>query len=69
MREKFGQHWSAFSGSARIVEANEKAAEVRGIEVLMLGARGLEPLTSTVSKSERSANASKQALLVSSDIK
>ena len=33
IRSKFGQHWSAFSGSARTAEANKKATKVRGIKV------------------------------------
>jgi hypothetical protein len=31
IHEKFGQHWSAFTGSARSAESNEKAAEIHGI--------------------------------------
>ena len=33
IRSKFGQHLAAFSGSARSAEGNEKAVQVRGIEV------------------------------------
>jgi hypothetical protein len=55
MREAVVQHLVSISTPTTITQENGNAANPCGVRLRVVGARGLEPLTPTVSKSVRSA--------------